>query len=90
MSDVRHGIVLLTAGKDRAALIAAAGGSLIDETEGSATVAYDTESQAKKALAKVIKAGLVDGETVWQVAAPLPDWWNDYKEAADAMLEHGG
>jgi len=90
MSNVRHGVVLLTAGKDRDALVTAAGGTLVDETEGSVTVAFDTEAQAKKALTKLGKAGLVEGESVWTVAAPLPDWWSEYKEVADAMLEHGG
>lgn len=94
MSQTRYGVVVLTAqleatGRDRAGLDAL-GGALIDETDGSLTLAFDDETAATAAVADLVHGGLVEGEGVFYVAVPVPDWLDEYRDLSSSLQEHGG
>ena len=95
MGKVQYGVVVLTDGLPAANLDAAKAvklskGTLIDETEASLTISVKTEAAANKAIAALVKAGLVLDANVFAVQAEVPDWLDEYRQAASAMVEHGG
>jgi hypothetical protein len=95
MSQVHHGLVILTGAfgalsLTREQVLAAAGGELLDETEGSLTLTFSTKKALDGAATKVGKLGLKQGEHTFALHAEVPSWLDDYREAASAMIEHGG
>ncbi len=93
MSEVHHGLVVLSSqipGATRDALVQAADGTLIDETEASLTFLYDDKKKAAAALKRLVKLGAQVGATAFEVEATVPDWLPQYREAAASLVEHGG
>ncbi|MFK7931282.1 MAG: hypothetical protein AB8H79_24070 [Myxococcota bacterium] len=95
MAKTQYGVMVLTeglagAGLDTAKAVKLCKGTLIDETEASLTVSVKTEKAATKAVAALVAKGLALDSQVFLVRAHVPDWLEDYRASASAMMEHGG
>jgi len=95
VSDKRFAVVVMTsglaeAGLDQDGVVEATSGTVVDATEASLTLSMPDRDAMKAAIEALTGRGLTLEEDVFEVEVDVPDWLDQYKEAASAMLEHGG
>lgn len=96
MSENLHGLLVLTApladlevSRDQV-VAAAAGATLLDETEGSLTLGFATADGLAAAVGALVGLGLIEGQHCFALSATVPDWLPAYQDASSNMVEHGG